>query len=105
MTENEAEVLGGLSSCERAWPQDRDAGWRPQDFGAASNTHHSNTAKRAVDKGWVERKFLGGSWAGEDVRPSPRGARGSCRYRITEKGRKALANHNALRHAAKGRAT
>ena len=72
-------------------------GFSPRQFGATQNSHHGQTATRMVKKGWVERRFRGGAWGGTDAGNM---ARGSCLYRLTPAGVRALANAKALKRAA-----
>ncbi len=87
MTDNEADVLAELAT-----PSNGDTWQRPMDFGGGNGSHHAVTAKRMAhpSKGWVEWRYRGH----EVGKPLRNAERGSCLYRITEKGRQALANHN-----------
>lgn len=86
MTENQEEALEGLAQLE---------GWQaPLHFGGGNGSHHGVTARRMADKlGWVEWCYRGHE-PGEKLRNAERG---SCLYRITAKGRQALANHKATK--------
>ncbi len=57
--------------------------FRPLDLGGGDGTHHSQTLRRLVKKGWAE------------LAPRSNGHRGSNLYRITLAGVKALANRQA----------
>lgn len=80
LTEKQAEVVIGLRGAD-------DDGLAPMWFGGSNGSHHSNTARRLVERGLVERRYrgflVGGGW-GE--KKKYRG-RGSCRYRLTELGK------------------
>lgn len=76
MTEREALILSAFL------PLKAGAWLFPVDFGGKDGSHHSKTARRMVDKGWVERRRTKRTW------------RGAWEWRITAKGRQSLANHN-----------
>lgn len=80
MTEREAELLEALLQ----FPD----GTTPLRVGGSGHNHVSKTLRRMVPKGWVERSFGLGFGVPKNYK-----ARGSCRYRITVKGRIALSNH------------
>ena len=82
MTKNEAAILEALTF---AWQT-------PRQFGGSDGSHHAITARRMIDKGWVERDERG--WL-DGKRPM--GSRGPYVYRLTDKGAQALANHTHLR--------
>lgn len=84
MTENEDRTLSELAMA------DGDAGQAPLRFNPGIPSGDlSVILTRMAAKGWVDKAFRGGEWNG----PKPYMARGSCIYRITPKGRQALANH------------
>ena len=76
LTEKQAEVVMGLRNTD-------DDGLTPMWFGGSNGSHHSNTARRLVERGLVERRFGAGDWG---AKKRWRG-RGSCRYRLTELGK------------------
>lgn len=76
LTEKQAEVVIGLRGAD-------DDGLAPMWFGGSNGSHHSNTARRLIERGIVERRFGGSEWGGKK---KWRG-RGSCRYRLTELGK------------------
>jgi hypothetical protein len=85
MTEREAEILRAIWAKS---PPDTgaDVGWlRPIEFGGTSGSHHSKTASRMVEKGWLEQR--------RSFQLVP-GARWE--WRITAKGRQALHNRSML---------
>lgn len=76
MTKREAEILTILERLiETSWV-------RPMDFGGEDATYHAKVAARMVPKGWMARR-----------RVSTIGGRGHWEWRITDKGRVAVANH------------
>ena len=84
ITERDRDVLACLADAERIAPACK--GWlTPMFFGGGDATHHSATAARLCRRDLVERKQRGG-WIGK-----------SYLYRITDAGRKALAELNAQR--------
>jgi hypothetical protein len=89
MNRTQAETLRALRGMlsDAGTPGPAKAGWaRPLDIGGTSNSHHSNTLRRMVALGWVET---------DRQTPPARNSRPGLRYRITAKGREALANHDA----------
>lgn len=76
MTENEAAILGALLAAKQPL--------RVRQFGGTTNSHHTVTAARMLEPGWVRRHRMGEK------------ARGPWIYEITPKGVQALANHRAL---------
>lgn len=77
MTDHEAELLTDMHPGE--W-------YRPIDLGGTGSNHVSRRLRRMCEPGWVEHT------------PKPTGMeRGAYRYRITEKGRAALAVHQELK--------
>lgn len=93
MTPNQREVLESLAHLAKYNP---DTWWRPLDFGGTNGSNHGLTASRIADAyGWVEYKFRGYE-PGEKRRFA---GRGSKLYRITEKGKGALAADREMRKA------
>ena len=98
MNEREAETLASLSAGLRfdLSPETGEIasteGWwfRPQDVGGSSGSHHSQTLRRLVAKGWVEHKDRS---AGMTHRPSHL-------YRITLAGAKARAAYAVTAESA-----
>jgi len=84
MTPREAEILANMIEADKERP------WlRPMDFGGKDGSGHSVIATRMAEKGWVDRKG------------SPGRERITWTYRINGRGRQALANHLALKEAAR----
>lgn len=84
MTERQRNVLRDLRDCPC-----RDETWlRPMDVGGRNGSHHSATLLQLCRKGLVEKERR--SWLGY-----------SFRYRITGRGRKALADYEAWKKANK----
>lgn len=77
LTEKQAEVVIGLRGAD-------DDGLSPLWFGGSNGSHHSNTARRLCDRGLVERRYRGGEWGGRRRWAD----RGSCKYRLTELGKR-----------------
>jgi hypothetical protein len=100
LTDKQREVLDSLSGM-RDWAA-------PMYFGGRDGSHHSDTMRRLVDLGLAERKKLhaiycyhgstqrqklvDNRWVTTDGHPPSKKCccKGSCRYRITPAGRKAL---------------
>lgn len=97
MTDNEAEVLAALADLIKG-DTSPSMGHAPMEFGGSGNSHHSTTAKRMIGRLWVERRYRGQDWGAALVGA----ARGSCLYRITPAGLRALANHRASRRPGRG---
>ncbi len=90
MTENQREVLRSLYLL-----RDRDQGVTPMNFGGSDGSHHSATASRLADKGLVDKCYAGQGWG--EPRSNYFRARGSCFYRISETGIRALETNEAQR--------
>ena len=82
MSPSEADLLGKLPA----------TGWcRPRDLGGKASSGHSTFLTRMTAMGWVERRERPASAS----TALPR-RRTNWEYRITQKGREALAAHRAL---------
>jgi len=85
MTRIQAETLRELAIRSLNAALDGSEDWsRPLDIGGGGNSHHTTTLAKMLPFGWVERRNTGFG----QTRPA-------WRYRITAKGREALANHRA----------
>jgi hypothetical protein len=101
LSDRKREVLDALSGLHEGWA-------RPMDVGGRDGSHHSATLAQLAKHGLAERKKLhaihcyNGSaqrqklvdnrWVVTDGHPPHEGCccKGSCRYRITSAGRKAI---------------
>lgn len=101
MTDRQLEVLSGLFVSRPRWVT-------PMMIGGGDQSHHAQTLRQLVAKGFVERKKLhaiycyngsthrktivGNRWVVTDGHPPSTACccKGSCRYRITARGTRAL---------------
>ena len=80
MTDRDIDVLGDLRAAVDNFKRIGHGEWvRPLDCGGRNGSDHSYRLTKLAKAGLAERRKY-----------DPLGARGSCRYTITEKGRSAL---------------
>lgn len=89
LTERDYEVLSALQAHEQNMTElGLSRGAHPMDLGGRNGTHHSATLNKLVRHGLVSRSY-----------PPRPGHRGSQRYKLTDEGRRIIAEHIDARYA------